>query len=257
MRQWLVNTGDIEALRLFDEKVKTPQEERKEYPFGNADLGRFLTTDFKFLERIHKLSLLDDPVFIYGETGTGKELIAKSLHYPKRNSKFIGINCAALPENLLESELFGHTAGAFTGADKRREGLLVTAGAGTLFLDEICSIGEHLQSKLLRSFQEKKVRPIGSNNEQEIRCRIISASSRDPRKYLSPDLYWRICTFTVHIKPLSERKEDLQLICKRFYPTITDAQIEKIYKDLLDNPSYRGNVRQVQAYIRRLQENLE
>jgi transcriptional regulator with PAS, ATPase and Fis domain len=179
-------------------------------------LKRFITEDPDSITMkvdAMKLAKVDDEVLIIGETGTGKEIIARSM-IGDREGKFIAVNCAGLPETLIESELFGHKAGSFTGADKGKKGMLTAAAKGVLFLDEIGELPLTVQGKLLRALQEKKIRPVGENEEIDISCRFVCATHRDLRKMVEErlfrqDLYARISTFELRIKPLRNRTCDI------------------------------------------------
>ncbi|RUM89853.1 MAG: two-component system response regulator, partial [Thermodesulfatator sp.] len=156
------------------------------------------------------------PVLLYGETGTGKELMARLVHElsPRKNAEFAEVNCAAIPENLFESELFGHRKGAFTGATKDKKGLFEFAQGGTIFLDEIGEMPEHLQAKMLRVLQEQKMTPVGSLKPVKVDVRIIAATNRDLKLMIEQglfrqDLYFRLNVFEIHLPPLRERKEDI------------------------------------------------
>jgi transcriptional regulator with PAS, ATPase and Fis domain len=184
-------------------------------------LKKFITEDdeTKILKSdAMKLAKVDDEVLILGETGTGKELIAKSM-IGDRAGKFIAVNCAGLPETLIESELFGHKAGAFTGAIGSKEGMLKAATNGVIFLDEIGELPMIVQGKMLRALQEKKIRRVGDNEEQDINCRFVCATHRDLEQMVKDnlfrkDLYARISTFTLRIKPLRQRMGDIPPILK-------------------------------------------
>src|SRR5213078_3640056 len=158
-------------------------------------------------------------VLITGESGTGKELVARSIHKlsPRKDAPFVAINCSAIPETLMESELFGHEKGAFTGAASRRQGCFELANTGTLLLDEIAEMPALLQSKLLRVIEERKVRPLGSRNEIPLDVRILAATNKDPheaarRGKLREDLLYRLDVITIKLPSLAERKEDLPLL---------------------------------------------
>ncbi|SUB70040.1 Quorum-sensing regulator protein F [Pluralibacter gergoviae] len=173
----------------------------------------------RLLEQARMVAQSDVSVLINGQSGTGKEIFAQAIHQAsaRRSAPFIAINCGALPEPLLESELFGHVRGAFTGAVSSREGLFQAAGGGTLFLDEIGDMPLPLQVKLLRVLQERKVRPLGSNRDLEIDVRIISATHRDLPKAMArgefrEDLFYRLNVVSLKIPPLSARAEDIPLL---------------------------------------------
>jgi len=176
----------------------------------------------RLLEQARMVAQSDVSVLINGQSGTGKEILAQAIHNasPRSKNAFIAINCGALPEQLLESELFGHARGAFTGAVSSREGLFQAAEGGTLFLDEIGDMPAPLQVKLLRVLQERKVRPLGSNRDIDINVRIISATHRDlpkamERKEFREDLFYRLNVVNLKIPPLAERAEDIPLLATR------------------------------------------
>ncbi|HFD3738564.1 TPA: two-component system response regulator QseF/GlrR, partial [Pseudomonas aeruginosa] len=173
----------------------------------------------RLLEQAHMVAQSDVSVLINGQSGTGKEVLAQAIHKasPRARKPFIAINCGALPEQLLESELFGHAKGAFTGAVSNREGLFFAASGGTLFLDEIGDMPMPLQVKLLRVLQERKVRPLGSNRDLDIDVRILSATHRDLPKAMEKnefreDLYYRLNVVNLRIPALNERSEDIPLL---------------------------------------------
>ena len=160
------------------------------------------------------------PVLVLGETGTGKELVARAIHARSGGTKLVAINCAALPEHLFESELFGHVAGSFTGAKNHRVGLLEAAGDGTVFLDEIGELSPALQTKLLRVLETRRFRRVGSTEEQPLRARIISATNRElrghPDEPLRTDLFFRLAGYTIHTPPLRVRMDDLPELAEHF-----------------------------------------
>jgi two-component system NtrC family response regulator len=165
---------------------------------------------------IRKLAHTRSSVLITGESGTGKEVVARTLHFhgSRAAEPFVPINCSAIPEGLLESELFGHVRGAFTGAHASKRGLFEQANGGTLFLDEIGDLGMGLQSKLLRVLQDREVRPVGGNSAVPVDVRIIAATNRDLEKEMADgrfreDLYYRLAVIPIHIPPLRERPEDV------------------------------------------------
>lgn len=207
----------------------------------------------------------DSPVLIIGESGTGKELFARSIHnLSSRSSKpFIAINCAAIPDQLLESELFGYESGAFTGSKNNgKTGIFEVANGGTIFLDEIGEMPPHLQAKLLRVLQERKIRKLGSNKETAIDVRIISATNRDIHKMVESnqfrlDLFYRINIFTLVIPSLRERKNDIKVLVKHYvneYSKKYCKNVEEVtpeaLKKLLDYKWY-GNVRELQNVLER------
>lgn len=164
-------------------------------------------------EKVAKYSILQYPVLILGETGTGKELIARALH-GRRTGKFLGLNCGGFPEHLVESELFGHVAGAFTGAVKDKIGLFEAAYEGTIFLDEVGDLPLHMQVKLLRVLQEKTIRRVGGNEEIRVSCKVVSATQPEKLESIRKDLFFRISTLVVELKPLRERRCDIEPIAR-------------------------------------------
>jgi len=203
-------------------------------------------------KKVSKLSLLMDRVFIKGDTGTGKELIANALH-GNRKGRFIAINVTALPAELVESELFGHVKGAFTGATSNKQGLIAEANNGTLFLDELSDMPQIIQAKLLRVLQEKRFRKVGGNDEQLFTGRIICASHKDPESYLRRDLYWRLCEHVLYIPPLKDRMEDVEELVLSYARNFKIKYSPKLLDYVLDNKTtnFDGNVRELQTLIKR------
>jgi transcriptional regulator with PAS, ATPase and Fis domain len=204
----------------------------------------------------------DVPVLILGETGTGKEILARSMHKRshRKDGPFVMINCGALPDDLLESELFGHVAGAYTDAKKARKGRLRMAEGGTLFLDEIGDMSSRMQIKLLRVLQEKTYEPLGSSETQYCDVRFLSATNKDLHQMLErgsfrEDLFYRINTMVIHIPPLRERLEDIPLLLSHFmskYNLSTGKKIHSIHEKALEaltNFLWPGNVRQLEHAI--------
>ncbi len=212
----------------------------------------------RLLEQARMVAQSDVSVLINGQSGTGKEILAQAIHAasPRAGKAFIAINCGALPEQLLESELFGHAKGAFTGAVSSREGLFQAAEGGTLFLDEIGDMPQALQVKLLRVLQERKVRPLGSNHDQEINVRILSATHRDlpkamEKKEFREDLFYRLNVVNLKIPALHERAEDIPLLAnhllkqaaERHKPFVRSFSTDAMKR--LMAASWPGNVRQL------------
>ncbi|MEN8152685.1 MAG: sigma-54 dependent transcriptional regulator [Acidobacteriota bacterium] len=213
---------------------------------------------------IETIAKTDSTVLIYGESGTGKELIAKAIHNKSKRvrEQFVSINCGALPENLLESELFGHKKGSFTDAYADKKGLFVESDNGTLFLDEIGEMSQQMQVKLLRAIQEKKIRPVGDNREIDINSRIISATNLDLKESIKnsefrSDLFYRLNVISIEIPPLRERKEDISLLIDHFINRFNKKfekeikGIEKYVMELFINYSWPGNIRELENYIER------
>jgi two-component system response regulator HydG len=218
----------------------------------------------RLLDMLPKVASADLPVLIEGETGTGKELLARDLHdrSPRAGGPFIPVNCAALPESLAESELFGHTEGAYTGAKGQRAGLFVQATGGTIFLDELGELPLSIQSKLLRVLQESTVRPVGSDREIPIDCRIISATNRDLKVEASAsrfrsDLYFRVAVLKMHIPPLRDRRSDILTLAQHFNRRIAhrrDAAAPDLSKGVATSLvayHWPGNVRELENAIER------
>jgi|HubBroStandDraft_1064217.scaffolds.fasta_scaffold01980_7 transcriptional regulator with PAS, ATPase and Fis domain len=215
-------------------------------------------------ELVARVARSETTVLITGESGTGKELVAKALHAAsdRRDGPFVAINCAALPENLLESELFGHVRGAFTDARNARLGLLVKASRGTLFLDEIGEMPAGMQAKLLRALQERTVRPVGGDQEQPFSARIIAATNRDleaevEEKRFREDLFYRINVVRIEVPPLRARGSDVLLLAQYFlerYATQSRRAVVGLTHEaanLLVRYSWPGNVRELQNCIER------
>ncbi|EOL8941318.1 two-component system response regulator GlrR [Cronobacter dublinensis] len=212
----------------------------------------------RLLEQAHMVARSDVSVLINGQSGTGKEILAQAIHNasPRAKNAFIAINCGALPEQLLESELFGHARGAFTGAVSSREGLFQAAEGGTLFLDEIGDMPVPLQVKLLRVLQERKVRPLGSNRDIDINVRIISATHRDLPKAMArgefrEDLFYRLNVVNLKIPALQERAEDIPLLANHLLRQAADRHkpfVRSFSTDAMKRlmtASWPGNVRQL------------
>jgi DNA-binding NtrC family response regulator len=218
----------------------------------------------KVLESIQTVLESDVPVVINGETGTGKELVAKAIHYkgPRRKQTFCTINCAAIPDNLLESELMGHEKGAFTGAVQQKLGKLEHASRGTLFLDEITEMPLAMQAKILRVIEEHVFERVGGNKPIKTDVRIISASNKDilsevSSKNFREDLYYRINVFKIHVPPLRERINDIPELVDCFIKRYSLASGKNTHKldpstmNKLISYNWPGNIRQLQNSIRR------
>jgi len=213
---------------------------------------------------VNKVTQIDICVLILGESGTGKELIARAIHYNsnRRNGPFVVVNCASIPHDLLESELFGHERGAFTGAIQRRIGKFEQANGGTIFLDEIGELDQSLQAKILRVIQEKQFDRVGGSETLSTDARLIFATHRDlweevKRKVFREDLYYRISAFPIMLPPLRQRKSDILLLADHFLKKLGEElgkpniQFSRKALDLLFNYPWPGNVRELENVIQR------
>lgn len=247
---------------LFRENRYLRRELKGRYNFESI-IGRsdVLLEIFKLIE---KIAGTGSGVLIQGESGTGKELIAKAIHYnsPRADGPFIAINCAALPETLLESELFGYVRGAFTGAHANKVGLFKAADGGTLFLDEVSEMPQTLQVKLLRALQEREFIPLGATKAITFDARIIAATNRNLEEEsqtgtFRADLFYRLSVFSLTLPPLRERREDIPLLARFFVERFAHAfnALPKTISDeamqALINYDWRGNVRELQNAIER------
>ncbi len=216
------------------------------------------------LETVDRVASLPSHVLITGESGTGKDLVARAIHERGSRAKapFVPINCAAIPEALLESELFGHVKGAFTGAVDNKEGLLKTAGEGTIFLDELADMPLSIQAKLLRAIESREIQPVGSTRRIQIHARVLAATNRDLRSEaragrFREDLYYRLAVVEIHVPPLRERREDIPLLANYFvekYARELGRDVRGIGRDalrLLAGHDWRGNVRELSNAIER------
>ena len=217
-------------------------------------------------ELVERIAQASSPVLIYGETGTGKGLIVRALHAhgQRASGPFVSVNCAALPENLLESELFGHVKGAFTGATTNRTGLFSDANGGTLFLDEIGEISPGLQAKLLHVLESGTVRPVGSNKEQAVDVRIVAATHRDlheriGRGMFREDLLYRLDVVSIEIPPLRQRREDIPALLDHFlersrqkHPQSSVTGFSKGALEKLLDHRWPGNVRELEHLVERM-----
>jgi DNA-binding NtrC family response regulator len=252
----------LERAELSRENVYLRRELEQKYTFNNI-IGRSprMQAIFSLIERIARTN---STVLVNGESGTGKELIARAIHYasPRATRRFLSINCGALPENLLESELFGHERGAFTGAVRDKKGLFQEADRGTLFLDEIGEMTPTMQVKLLRVLQEKVVRKVGGTEEESVDVRIIAATHQELEARIASgdfreDLYYRINVLPIHLPPLRQRREDIPLLvdfflqkyCKQM--DLSPKQISVEAMQMLESYDWPGNVRELENLIER------
>ncbi|MCX8034242.1 MAG: sigma-54 dependent transcriptional regulator [Thermodesulfovibrio sp.] len=251
-----------ERVNLIKENIRLREE-----LFGQFKIEGIMGKSKKMLQIldiVKKVTPTSATVLICGESGTGKELIAKAIHYnsPRRDKPFIAINCAAIPETLIESELFGYEQGAFTGASVRKIGLIESAQGGTLFLDEIAELPVNLQSKLLRVLQDKEIRRIGGKDTIKIDLRIIAATNKKisdevEKGRFREDLYYRLKVVTVEIPPLRERKEDIPELVRFFIEKYSREFGKRIFEiddkalQALINYHWPGNIRQLETVIER------
>ena len=253
----------IEQRRLKSENAYLRAQLEERYKFaGIVGKSRAMTTLFQLLETVASTS---STILITGDTGTGKEVVAKAIHHnsPRRMHRFVALNCSAIPETLLEAELFGHVRGAFTGAVGNRQGRLEQAHKGTLFLDEVGTMSQALQMKLLRVLQEREFERIGDSHTTKVDVRVIAATNSDlggmvEEGTFREDLYYRLNVIPVHLPPLTERKEDIPLLVQHFLekfraqspgaPAITVSQ-EAMRRLMAYH--WPGNVRQVENAIER------
>lgn len=216
----------------------------------------------KVFNIINRLSKVDTPVLIRGESGTGKELVARAIHFnsPRKEGKFVAINCSAIPENLFESELFGHEKGSFTGADARKIGKFQYAEGGTLFLDEVGDMPVMMQVKLLRVLQEKVFTPVGANREIETNVRIIAATNRPLEDMIKDgkfreDLFYRLNVFPIYLPSLRERKNDIEHLVNMFIKKFNQAHSKRIIGispealSCLKKYDWPGNIRELENII--------
>lgn len=262
---------DLQKLRDLVNSALRLQEKKTTKNKSNNDDGRAIATitgqsrRIKLLrEQITKLARSQAPIFISGESGSGKELTARAIHNQSSRSElpFIAVNCGAIPEELMESEFFGHLKGSFTGADKDKQGLLQAAQGGTLFLDEVADLPLHMQVKLLRVIQEKSVRPVGSQEEQAVDVRILSATNKNLAKEvelgrLRQDLYFRINVIELAVPSLRERFEDIEELTTTLLRKIASensAPLCSVSADALlalQDYDFPGNVRELENILQR------
>ena len=253
----------VEKGQLLSENVYLKKQLRDKYEFasiiGNSQAMQQL---FSRMKRIIKT---DSTVLILGESGTGKELVAKAIHFNgnRKDRPFVAVNCSAIPENLLESELFGHVKGAFTGAIKEKIGKFEAANLGTIFLDEIGTLPMHLQTKLLRVLQEQELEKVGSNRQIKLDVRVISATNVNleeevKRGNFREDLFYRLNVIPVQIPPLRERTEDILPLTRHFLEKNCRAMqrplmhLEKEALEALEAYPWNGNVRELENIVERI-----
>lgn len=260
MAELLLRLGEaLKMVRIEEMNINLRREKIKEYEFIGG-CGKI--NEIK--ERIKKVAGTDSPILILGESGTGKELVANLIHYnSKRTGKFVPVNCSAFPSELLESELFGYKKGAFTGADKDKDGLFKVANRGTLFLDEISALPIGLQPKLLRAIQTMKFIPLGSTKVEQVYVRIITATNKDIETLVEKgefreDLYYRLNVIPIYIPPLRERKEDIPILAEFFIEKISkrlNIKKKELSRESIEKfieYDWKGNVRELENLIERM-----
>ncbi|MFQ6082246.1 MAG: sigma-54-dependent transcriptional regulator [Candidatus Aminicenantia bacterium] len=270
---YIVKPFDIEELKIVvrnalkkreleQENIRLRKELSERYSFQNiVGKSKKMLEIYNLIERI---APTDSTVLISGESGTGKELVAKAIHYQslKKDNKFVSINCGALPESLLESELFGHVKGAFTGAYSDKKGLFEVAHKGTLLLDEIGEMSPMTQVKLLRALQERKIRRVGGTEEIEVDVRIIASTNQNLREKIKQgqfreDLFYRLNVISIEIPPLRERKGDIPLLVNHFLQKYseqlkrTKKKVSSEVMKVFEAYPWPGNIRELENVIER------
>ncbi len=270
MRQYLSLPGveeEVGRLKLALGKAQSELERSRgelesllRHGLNQDQAGMIFRSDSmaQVLQLARKVAPTSTTVLIIGETGTGKEVLARLIHQHSGRVKepYLAINCAALPPNLLESELFGHVRGAFTGADRDKKGLFVEAGSGTLFLDEAGELPLELQAKLLRALQEREVRPVGGVKDQKVNARIVAATNRDLKEMVAAgrfreDLYYRLAVIPVHVPPLRERRADILPLARHFlarYRSDGSGFTPEAVR-LMEAHNWPGNVRELENAV--------
>jgi len=270
---YLQKPFEIDEMLVVVRRALEHQRLRREYVYLRSErdeqfdhygiIGRSRAVQ-DIIERAERVADTKSTVLITGETGTGKELVARAIHdrSPQRDMPLIKVNCAAIPESLLESELFGHVRGAFTGASATKKGKFALADGGTIFLDEIGTMSPTLQAKLLRVLQEREFEPLGSERSEKVDLRIIAATNRDVRQMVADgrfqeDLFYRLNVIPIALPPLRERREDIPLLVDHFvrkHAQRTGRRIERIDDGVLtalQQYDWPGNVRELENTIER------
>jgi len=259
----IVITKALEKQKLLSENIYLRRQLQGRFEFNNI-IGSSPAMNLVF-ERMSRIVKSDSAVLVSGESGTGKELVARALHYngTRKERPFVAVNCSAIPEALLESELFGHVRGAFTGAIKDKSGKFEAANHGTIFLDEIGTLPLHLQAKLLRVLQEHEVEKVGSNKTVKLHVRVISATNVDlenmvKRGAFREDLFYRLNVIPLHLPPLRERQQDIMYLTAFFLEKQSrlmgraPCTISKQALEVLEQYSWPGNVRELENLIERM-----
>ncbi len=253
----------LEKRRLKEENILLKKDLKEKYSFermiGKSRIMR------EIYDLIEKVAVTDSTVLVTGESGTGKEMAARAIHAlsPRRDGQFVSINCAALPENLLESELFGHAKGSFTGAIAEKKGMFEAAGHGTLFLDEVGEMSPWTQVKLLRALQERTIRRVGGNDEIPVDVRIIAATNQDLKRRIHEgkfreELFYRLNVISFEMPPLRRRVEDIPILVTHFIQKHCEKMNKKLKRvapevfSLFETYPWPGNIRELENVIERL-----
>src|SRR3954469_21763360 len=265
--RWYVASTDIEDRKRAEEKLQLEnaalREEIDQTSMFEEIVGASSALQ-TLLSRISKVAPSDSTVLVTGETGTGKELVARAIHRRSRRSSraFVSVNCAAIPRDLIASELFGHEKGAFTGATQRRLGRFELAEGGTIFLDEVGELPSETQISLLRVLQEREYERVGGSRPMTTNVRVVTATNRDLQSAISSgtfrsDLFYRLNVFPLEVPPLRQRKEDIPILVEYFidrYASKSGKKFRAINKstlDLLQSYAWPGNIRELQNVIER------
>ncbi|MDX5657908.1 sigma-54 interaction domain-containing protein, partial [Clostridioides difficile] len=256
----LITLKDVNNIEILEQKIRSDSVKRgyvAKYKFNNIIGNSSIIKDC--IKKAKKMALTDNPILITGETGTGKEAFTQSIHNHsnRKNKPFVAINCASLPSELLESELFGYEDGSFTGAKKGgKKGLFELAHTGTIFLDEIGDMPHDLQVKLLRVLQEKEIRKIGGTSIIPIDVRILAATNKDLEKLIIEnkfrmDLFYRISMFTLDLPPLRKRLEDIPLLLESFLKELPykNIKLDKSLLEALNSYTWMGNIRELRNCV--------
>ncbi len=252
----------IQFTQLLNERNHLLEQLESRYQFENI-IGKSDAMQ-RIFDMVDSVAESEANIMITGESGTGKELIARSIHTrsQRKTKPFVPVNCGAFPDNLFESEIFGYEKGAFTGANRRKIGLLEYANGGSFFLDEVCELPLGIQSKLLRVLQDRELRRLGGHELIHLEVRFISATNRNPREYLATkqlreDLYYRLNVVNIHLPPLRERREDIRLLANHFLQQGLPASGKRVddfapeVLEIFEAYHWPGNVRELENVVQR------